>query len=189
MTKEKWLGLFIGFVGYIPILLHQSSEEFEISHTGIFSLAEIAVIGGAISSVIGWVTMKSLVENKGMPISLANATSMIVGGIITLICSFLFEDWSPTPIKSLPSFLKWSTLLLVTSNLICYNMYAHLLKRFSATFISLCSFSSPLFASLYGWFLLNESVSIPFFISYIIIFIGLYFFYQEELKYFKIKKA
>jgi drug/metabolite transporter (DMT)-like permease len=182
MTKNKWIGLIISCLGFIPIFLYQSDGELEIGHLGIFSSAELTVIGAATSAVIGWVTLKALVENEGMPISLANAISMIAGGLISLACSLLLEDWSPTPIKSLPAFLKWSTVLLITSNLICYNMYGYLLKKFSATFMSLCGFSSPLFASLYGWFLLKEPVGVPFFLSCFIIFTGVYFFYKQEIK-------
>lgn len=182
MTKKKWLGLIVGFIGFIPILIYQSAGELELKHLGFFSWAELTVIGAATSAVIGWVTLKGLVEKEHMPTLLANTISMFFGGLIALATSFYLEDWNPTPIKSLPIFLKWGSILLIVSNLICYNMYGYLLKRFSATFISLCGFSSPLFASLYGWFLLDEAVGLPFFLSCGIIFLGVYFFYQEELK-------
>lgn len=187
MCKKKWLGLFIGISGFIPILMAEGEAEFELGHVAFFSWAELSLLAAASSAVTGWVTLKKLVEVQKVPILLANGVSMVGGGLISLLASFYFEEWSPTPVTDTWTFLKWGGILMLVSNLICYNLYGYLLKRFSATFLSLCGFSSPLFASFYGWVLLGETVTLPFFLSCFIIFTGVFFFYQQEINSLKNK--
>ena len=59
---------------------------------------------------------------------------------------------------------------------------AGLLKKYSATFMSFTSFLSPLFAALYGWAFFQEIISWHFYVSAVIVFTGLYIFYQDELR-------
>ena len=71
--------------------------------------------------------------------------------------------------------------MLLISNVVCYNLYGHLLKRFSATFMSLAGLITPLFASLFGWYFLDEVITWHFYMSMFIFSIGLFIFYQEEI--------
>jgi drug/metabolite transporter (DMT)-like permease len=72
-------------------------------------------------------------------------------------------------------------LLIAISNLICYNLYGYLLKKYSVTFVSFAGFITPLFTALFGWWYLGEVVTWPFYVSAIIVFAGLCIFNQEEL--------
>ncbi len=47
--------------------------------------------------------------------------------------------------------------------------------------MSLAGLVTPLFASLFGWYFLNESISWHFFASMVLIAIVLVIFYQEEI--------
>jgi drug/metabolite transporter (DMT)-like permease len=47
--------------------------------------------------------------------------------------------------------------------------------------MSLAGLVTPLFASLFGWYFLNEEISWHFFASMVLFSIGLTLFYQEEL--------
>ncbi len=77
--------------------------------------------------------------------------------------------------------------MCLISNLICYNLYGHLLKRYSATFMSFAGLMTPLFAVFFGWVFLAESVDVSFFVSLVLFLLGLYCFHSEELD-FKKKK-
>ncbi|MCV5950917.1 DMT family transporter, partial [Escherichia coli] len=63
-----------------------------------------------------------------------------------------------------------------------YNLYGTLLKRYSATFMSFAGFTTPLFTALFGWLVLGEIVTWPFYVSFCIVLLGLVLFDQEELK-------
>lgn len=182
MTGKKWLGLGIGFLGFLPILLNETAAEGETGHFFFLSWAEVAVMLAAICSVYGWILLKQLVQQNGYTPFMANGLSMLMGGALALTHSFFVEDWNPIPVTSYIPFLECGLLLILISNFICYNLYGYLLKRYSATFISFAGFTTPLFTALFGWLYLGEIVTWPFYLSAIIVFFGLFAFYQEELR-------
>lgn len=182
MNGKKWLGLAIGFMGFLPILMSQSSAEEGIQHLFFLSWAEIAVMLAAGCSVCGWVLLRQLVKDKGFTPLMANGGSMFIGGVMALFHSFCVEAWDPIPVTEMMPFVECSVWLIVISNFVCYNLYGLLLKRFTATFISFAGFTTPLFAAIFGWYYLGEEVSLPFYFSAAIVFIGLLVFNQEELK-------
>lgn len=182
LTNKKWIGLLIGFLGFLPILVtHTSSEELG-GNFYLFSWAELAVMMAAICSVYGWILLKQLVNEHQLSPLTANGASMLVGGILALGHSLAVEDWQPLPVTNFPIFLECTILLIVVSNLICYNLYGTLLKQYSATYMSFAGFTTPLFTALFGWFVLGEVVTWPFYISFVIVLMGLLLFDQEELK-------
>lgn len=181
LSWKKWVGLLIGIVGFAPILLNETSGEQEMGHFFFFSWPELAVMTAAVCSVYGWILLKQLVK-EGCPSFLANGYSMLIGGGIALFHSSLTENWNPIPVTEFLPFAECTILLLVISNLICYNLYGMLLKKYSATFMSFAGFSTPFFTALFGWFYLGEVVTWPFYVSAAIVFLGLITFYQEELQ-------
>lgn len=181
MTFRKWGGLLIGFLGFLPIFLHQTQDEATSGSLFTLSWAELAVMGAALSSVWGWILLKGLVFEKGYSPIVINGFSMTLGGAMALLHSGLVESWNPLPVYDVTSFLLFGGALLVVSNLLGYNLYGLLLKRFSATFMSFAGFLTPLFSALFGWIFLGEVVSAPFWLSAALVFVGLFLFYQEEL--------
>lgn len=183
MTKMRWLGLIIGFIGFLPILLNETSKEEQAGHLWIFSWAELAVMAAAICSVYGWILLRQIVKDENCKPTVANGLSMFIGGGFALIHSACVENWNPVPIYgSFFPFVECSFLLIVISNLICYNLYGSLLKKYSATFISFAGFTTPLFTALFGWIYLGEVVTWPFYLSAAIVSSGLFIFYKEELQ-------
>jgi drug/metabolite transporter (DMT)-like permease len=182
LGMKKWLGLLVGFLGFIPILISKTTSE-EISGTlWIFSWAELAVVIAVISSVYGWLLLKQVVTVDGLSPIIANGFSMTIGGIFALTHSFFTEDWNPVPVTDFWTFVECTLFLIIVSNSICYNLYGFLLKKFSATFISLAGLTTPIFAALFGWLIHDEVTSANFWVSFLIVFCGLFMFYREELK-------
>lgn len=182
LSGKKWLGLLIGFIGFIPILMSHTSSEETTGELLFFSWAELAVMLAAVCSVYGWILLKQLVNEDQLSPLTANGMSMFVGGVLALSHSLAVEDWQPFPVTNFPIYLECTLLLIVISNLICYNLYGALLKRYSAPFISFAGFVTPLFSALFGWLFLDEIVTWPFYLSFAIVFLGLVLFDQEELK-------
>ena len=182
LSLQKWGGLLLGFTGFIPILLTQTTHEEQTGLFWIFSWAELSVVGAAICSVYGWILLKQVVVDKGYTPLMANGVSMLIGGALGLSHSALVENWDPLPVTELLPFATSALVLILISNLICYNLYGHLLKRYSATFMSLAGFTTPLFTALFGWLFLGEVVTWSFYLSFVIVFSGMLLFYQEELR-------
>ena len=183
LSSKKWLGLCIGFLGLTPILFTQSSSSELAKDLLFFSWAEIALIVAVFASVYGWILLKKVITDYQYTPIMANGVSMLIGGILALFHSYLTESWTPIPVyqSQLGAFLEVALWMTLISNVICYNLYGHLLKRFSATFMSLAGLVTPLFASLFGWYFLDEIITWHFFASIILFSIGLTLFYQEEL--------
>lgn len=182
MSGKKWLGLGIGFLGLFPMLLTQTLNEEHSGHFLLFSWAEIAVMIAAVCSVYGWILLRQLVKDEGCTPFMANGMSMLIGGSLALGHSYLVEQWNPIPVTEFFPFFECAVLLIIISNFMAYNLYGHLLKRFTATFISFAGFTTPLFTAFFGWIFLNETITWPFYLSMLIVFSGLALFYQEELK-------
>ncbi len=183
MTSRKLMGLLVGFVGFFPVLLSQSGAEELVGGFSFLSWAEVALIVATITSVYGWILLRKLGKDKdGMSPVMANGTSMCLGGVFALTHSLFADSWSPTPITNYSGFFQGVILMIVISNLICYNLYGWLLKRFTATFLSFAGLMTPLFAAFFGWLVLGETVSWTFFVSVGIISIGLWLVYSEELR-------
>lgn len=183
LSSKKWLGVFAGFIGLIPIFSTQSQAENFTGEIISISLADITLLTAVFCSTYGWILLKKLVdEHQYSPITM-NGFSMALGGTIALIHSyFAGESWAPIPVTDFSPFLHNTLWMCLISNIICYNLYGFLLKRYTATFMAFSGLITPLFASFFGWFFYHETITWHFFASLIIFSISLALFYQEELK-------
>ena len=182
MNAKKWIGLIIGFAGFIPILLERTPDE----PRGLLFVSEpeIALFFSVLSAVYGWLIIKQLVKHRGYSVVMVNGVGMFFGGLLAFVVSLMLEGVPGIRVDDqhgIAMFVGCALALILIANIIGYNLYAVLLKRYSATFLSFAGFSTPIFAALFGWVFRSEPVSWQFFISLSIIFFGLYLFYQEEL--------
>lgn len=184
MNRTKWLGLLIGFVGFLPVLLSQTGAEDLLNAFAFFSWPTLAIMGAALCSVYGWVLLRLVVKDSAVSPLMANGTSMLLGGGIALVHSLFTDSWTPLPIAEggTSVFLKTTLAMTVISNLLCYNLYGYLLKRFTATFLSFVGLLSPIFASLTASIFFGEPISWTIFLSTAVVSVGLFLVYQAELK-------
>ncbi|MCH9614096.1 MAG: S-adenosylmethionine/S-adenosylhomocysteine transporter [Chlamydiia bacterium] len=192
INLRKMIGFGIGFLGFIPVLLMQSGAESLFSAYGFISWPELAIMGAAAASVYGWVLLRVAVKDEISPLT-ANGISMLIGGTLALGHSFMIDHWAPLPVANghMMDVAKGILIMTGISNIICYNLYGFMLKKFTATFLSFMGLLSPIFASFTAWFLLGEAPSWVIFMSTGILSSGLFIVYQAELKqgYIQKKKA
>ncbi|MFI5332808.1 MAG: DMT family transporter [Candidatus Babeliales bacterium] len=198
LTRTQMIALCIGFLGFIPMMFSTSAQEISGGSLLGISTGELLIIGSVCCAVQGWMVMKILVRSGYSPITI-NGMGMLVGGVLALITSLLVEGmphlvqqqgeltfplhtWL-AQYNGSPLFMcaVYTVLLIIIANIIAYNLYGYLLRTYSATFMSFAGFTAPLFAVVYGWLLLGETVTAWFFVSLIIVFYALYLFYQDEL--------
>lgn len=184
MNRNKWIGLGIGFLGFIPVLLTQTGSEELLNAFSFFSWPALAVMGAALCSVYGWVVLRLVVKDHAISPLMANGASMLFGGLLAFGHSFLVEDWNPIPVQpqNFAPFLQGTLLMTLISNIVCYNLYGMLLKRFTATFLSFMGLLSPIFASLNGLIFLGEPISWTIMLSTGVVCLGLWIVYRAELK-------
>jgi len=189
MNLRKWFGLLIGFLGFFLILGNgESPGEIDKKAFLFLSWPEIALLVAVISSVYGWVVFKKLTMRGGYSPLMINGFGMVTGGFLAFAASFLFEGY-PTLIVGNSSFtfaifacLGYALLLILVANVIGYNLYGYLLKKYSMTFLSFAGFICPLSAALFGNIFLGEMPSPRFFVAVAIVAFGLFIFYRQELR-------
>lgn len=190
---KKWLGLLIGFSGILLVMINgQSSQEASKSAFLFLSWPEISLLTAVASAVYGWVVFKKLGQVGGYSSLMINGFGMLCAGILAFITSFFIEGSSccvgdiknlfSLPTTDLFAALGHTLLLIVISNIIGYNLYGYLLKKYSVTFLSFSCTITPFFAALFGNIFLGEVPNLMFFLSSGLVVIGLYIFYMQELK-------
>jgi drug/metabolite transporter (DMT)-like permease len=181
VTRNKLIGLTIGFLGFIPILYTATPKEQLLNAFFRISLPELAILISAISSCYGWILIKkSIVYEKYSPL-FANGIGMLGGGFLSILTSFFIEKWNPIPTTNFGMMFFYIVLMIIIGNVIFYNSYGWLLHKYSATFLSFFGFSIPLFAAFYQWLFFGELVTWQFFLTSAMIAVGLYIFYKDEL--------
>ncbi len=179
ITKKQCLGLGIGFIGMIPIIILTSPIEASLGEMFFVSWPELAMFVAVALHSYSWIIIQQLVRDKSYSPMMVNGITMTAGGSLALITSFFVDG--PLPVTEIGVFAGWLAIVIIVSNIICHNIYGHLLKQYTATFLSFAGFLGPIFASLYGWAFLNERITWHFFATGLIVFVGLYLFYQDEL--------
>jgi drug/metabolite transporter (DMT)-like permease len=179
LTGLQWIALILGFIGMIPIML--SCSDF--SSLCQISIPECALLFSVLCAAYGWILMKQLVSDRHYSPLLVNGIGMFFGGIAALATSFLFEtnrirfDVHDNAAWGMFGFCLISLILL--ANIIGYNWYGYLLKRYSATLLSLFGLTAPFFAAFYGWIFLHEAISNAFLISALLTGASIYLFNKK----------
>lgn len=182
MSQKKMLGMLIGFLGLMPIIFAQTQDEVGVGTFLAFTLAELAMLGAVFCSVCGWIMLKKVMDDYEYSPLLANGLSMTIGGLFALAHSYLAgEQWSPIPVTNIQPFIIYTLIMCLISNLVCYNLYGALLKRFTSTFMSFAGLVTPVFTSLFGFIWLHEVITWHFFVSMALFALGLVIFYREEM--------
>ena len=109
---------------------------------------------------------------------------MLIGGSIAFVHSFFVDNWSPIPVAAghIAPFIQGIVIMTLVSNILCYNLYGFMLKKYTATFLSFMGLLSPIFASLNSWIILGEAPSWQILVSTSVVSLGLFVVYQAELK-------
>ncbi len=179
LNGAKKLGIFVGTVGLFPVLLYAGQGAGAVSSFISVGLPDLALMIAASSAAYAWFLVKELMH-RGYSFVLINGLAMLLGGILSLITS-LFIDGFTLPISDWGAFLWWVGLLVLSANVIVYNLYGWLLKRYSLTFLSFAGFLCPSFGALYEWGITGQPVSWHYLVSLFFVMLGLYIFYRQEL--------
>ncbi|MDJ0652140.1 MAG: DMT family transporter [Simkaniaceae bacterium] len=184
MNGKKFLGMLIGFAGFVPVLMMKTGDENRFRAFSFFSWPELAIMGAALFSVYGWVLLRVIVKKQTLSPMYANGYSMLFGGIMAFIHSLVIDHWNPIPVAEgqMTLFIQQIVLMTLVSNIFCYNIYGYMLKKYTATFLSFMGLLSPILASLNSWMILKESPSWQILLSTSIVSLGLFIVYQAELK-------
>jgi drug/metabolite transporter (DMT)-like permease len=198
LTRQKWLGMLLGFVGMMVLIIKPSPLEEQFKAFWVLSYPELAAFWAIVLSRFGWINAQQLLKKDLFsPISL-NIMLMALGGIVSLGATLIRQQTSVVSLSIAPltllhdfplnlvgpgmQLILFLCYTIIVGNVFGYTLYATVLRRYSATFVALTGFSVPLFVHVFGWLFLNESLSFTFFISCLITFSGLLLFFYDERK-------
>lgn len=180
LNLKKIFSLIIGFFSFIPLSLMKNTMEQAFNAWFFFSFYDISLICAVIFSVFGIIIFKQL-SNLGYSVYIINGYSMFFGGCLILLHSLIFCFYNKLSlIYNFKYFFLFTFLLCILSNLICYNLFGFLLKKYSTTFLTFFGLLTPVYTMLLGYLFLQERLSIYFIYSLCLIFIGLYLFYKSN---------
>lgn len=168
LSKKNVLGLIL-----VTISLILSSG---INYNLTFNYAHLIAILSLIVNRFGWILIQKLVKETTITPEQISGITMTIGGILSLITATIFTNFNSITVYQPIKFYILLIYTILMGNIIGLTLYAHLLKKYSATFLSLASFLVPLFVQTLGWLFLNEQLTINFIISLIFSFLGIYIF-------------
>jgi drug/metabolite transporter (DMT)-like permease len=182
MTTRKWAGLGISIVG----IFYFTAPSFFLNPTSLLtspSFAHILMLISVATASLGWILVRILVKNRGFSPLFVNGISMLIGGAFALPLSNVLEGRTDLlNIENPGSFMLLLGALIFLANVVFYNLYSYLLKKYTATVLSFFGLLTPLFVAVLQYFFLDIPISSGFFASICIISFGIYIFYQEELQ-------
>lgn len=165
-TPRKGLGVLSGFAGAIILIGPDSLLEI-----GADLLAQLAVLGGAVSYSIAAVFGRRFGRRDMSPISIA--AGQVTMAIVLLLPFVLIIDrpWQ-LPMPSLAGWGAVGALALVSTGL-AYLIYYRVLASAGATNLMLVNFLAPVSALLLGIFVLGERLTAEQLIGMAFIALGL----------------
>lgn len=163
LSMRRIAGIILGFIGMLVLVMGSSPLEEQLKAFSVFSYPELAAFWAIVLSRFGWIQAQQLLKKDILNPIQINVIIMLIGGLVSLATAFLRNQTTIKPLLETPLalfnvypfvYLSSSALLLfflsytsIIGNVFGYTLYAHSLKRHSAVFIALASFSIPLFVS------------------------------------------
>ena len=170
LSLSKIIGLTIGFLGYLPLF----SSCLRCDYWYLISIQDLALLIATASGAYSWILIKHFF-NRGKSIVEINGVTMFLGGFFAMATAVIFKP-SEIYVTNWGQFLWLVAAVTLIGNIISYNLYGMLLKKYNATFLSFCGFTTPLFAAVYQWVIWRDVVGWQFFIALIGVSLGLYVF-------------
>lgn len=180
LSRAKTIGLIFGFFSMTPLLIHQGFDRSMV----LLTIPEIVLLIAITSAAYAWFDIQKLMR-KGYSLLMINGFAMAVGGVCALITSYICEGWHPLPVVAWVPFIKTVGLLIFISNILFYNLFGSLLRRYTITFLTFIGFLTPIFASLFGWLFLHERITWHYGVSLFLLVGALAIFNSDSKRLFR----
>ncbi len=161
LNVAGWIGIVAAFAGVIALVGLQSVQITPLLIAGMLSV----LIGAMMYAVAGFLIKRYLSDDGGI----VGATGMVLGATCWLIPISLFA----LPAK-VPSVQAWVAVLAlaVFCTVLGYFMFFKLIREIGPQRASSVAFLFPAFAAFWGWFFLDESITINMLIGMALVLTG-----------------
>ena len=183
MTRTKTITLALGYCGLFLYFGNPITSYLREP----FCFADLAIIISILSFAYGWIIIRRLIVNHNYSPVMVNGITMLSAGLIALTISAFTESMTIT--GNITEFVLLLISIIIISNLCAHTLYAWLLKKYSLTFIQLCSFTAPLLIHSGHIIMGTQTVSLSYLIACVIIAISIGLFFIAEKSSFKLWRA
>lgn len=174
INRYRLIAGVIAFAGFAPHLYYLARHSVtEASFSSLPILPDLVMILAVIGFAYGWIALDKL-KKFGHADSFVNGLGMLCGSIALCISAIWY-----IPLQEIPTSISfWTDMigLVLTGNLIFYALYGLLLQSFNPTTLSFMGLMAPLFTAGFSWLMLNQPVTLQFFITLLIVTLSLYIF-------------
>ncbi|MFC4766828.1 DMT family transporter [Effusibacillus consociatus] len=165
-TRNHWIGLGIGFLGLIVLLDINPATIVSVDLLGLFFMLTASLSYGFSSHY-------SKRHFSGLSVYEISFGTLLVGAVAGGMLTLLFGGFSAEALFS------WSNLLALIGlgafgSGIAFILFFHLLQKGSPELATMVTYLVPATAILWGYVLLNESVTWNLLIGLVLILFGVY---------------
>ena len=166
LSKKQWIGIFIGFIGVLTLLEFNIMQLFGDDFIGIGTMIIATICYGVASQH----AKKYLNQVPVLVVVIVTLTIGTISGFIGMMATSLF----PTDIFS--SFTPIIAIigLGIFGSGISNLLFFYMVKEKSAEFATSVYYLIPVTAMLWGYWILDETLSVNLFYGLIFILIGVY---------------
>lgn len=178
LTWYQWIGIFISVMG---VCILESNYIFS-SLLQPQALAVIILLIAIMSNACGMIIMRYLLHHRQIPIACVTSGSLLCAHGLSLVGFVAAPSLIMIKESSLQSIGFFIGIIFIISLLHSMNMYmkSWLIKKYSATSISLSYFMMPLWTSLFGYIFFQEVIHLQSIIAFFVITLGLFIFYKQK---------
>lgn len=180
LTKEQIITVTIGTCLSIYMIFLNTNQQLSFNDA---LYPYLLLLVSIITSTIAWYRINTIIK-KGYSLITINAYASILSGMIFFSTAYYYQETISIFNSNNFYYIFLPAILLGTiSNIICYNLYSKLLKRYNITTILFAELLCPCFTAYYQWLFFNISPKINNFIFFILfMFCIIIFNYYEKKK-------
>lgn len=162
------IGVILGVIG---IFLLVNQKEFITQENTVIGMIMI------FACMLSWGYGSIFVSKADFPKNyfINTGYQMFSGGIMLLICSYLFDEPWIGPAEWSSQVQLSMILLIVFGSIIAFTSFNYLLRVVSPEKVATSTYVNPIIALFLGWYLLDELITLQSIIAAFILLTGVYF--------------
>jgi len=174
ITRTKTIALALGYCGLFIYFGNPITSYLRAP----FCFADLAIVISVFSFAYGWIIIRRLIVDHSYSPVMVNGITMLSAGLGALSLSAFTESMTIT--GNITEFAIVLIAIIIISNLGAHTLYAWLLKKYSLTFIQLCSFTTPLLITYRCIITGSETLSLSCITATVIIAASISIFFVAE---------
>lgn len=179
ITLRQLVAICMGFASMLPLVLNAGYDASE-SRFLFYALPECMLLLAIVAHCYGSIITQRLIKEYDQPISLVHAIRTSVGGLLCVLCAWVYEGLFP--VTQVIPFVGLMLILMIISNGVCHYWSLVLLKTRSVTFCAFSDFLCTGFTLLYSTLFLNEAITMHHIFCMCLATASLYCFQLHESK-------